>query len=98
MLFENEIPAEVLVEVVNTVREIENEEEPEWYPYDASTLYGITINSGWKFKKVHVTAEDLLLASIFGRTIKNISSIDNFKNFLCERNISFGKQKTKRKH
>ena len=66
--FNNEIPAETMIELLNNVRNVEYHEDPEWYPYSINDIYRAFVKSNWKFEDSHDAQERLLMA-IFGEEL-----------------------------
>lgn len=64
--FNNPIPAETFIKLINNVRKVEYYSNPEKFDYDIDTLYTIFLNSGWKFAKDLETDQKRLLELIFG--------------------------------
>lgn len=82
--YNNELPAEVMIGLLNNVRKIQYYQNPEWYPYSLEDLYITSMNSGWQFNEEHLNKEQRLLQLIFG---EEISPVNNFRNYMLESNI-----------
>ncbi len=80
--FNKSISAETYIKLVNNVRKIEHDINPEKYQYSITTIYCICVNSKWKFKEHHYSEEEKLLAAIFNEKLKKHSFEEDFKNFI----------------
>lgn len=86
--FNNDIPAETMIRLLNNVRKIEYYQNPELYPYSIQDICNIFMKSHWKFKNEHLSSKMKFYRAIFGDEEKvEIKPIDNFRNFANENKL-----------
>jgi len=85
--FKKEIPAEVMIELLNNVRRLEYYQDPNWYPYSIDDIYRTIIMSDWNFKEEHIDKEEKLIRLIFGDDYLSSVPRSKKKDF-----ISYGKE------
>lgn len=78
--FNNEIPAETMLRVLNNVRKVEYYQNSILYPYSLEDMYETCIKSNWKFALKHLDTKSKMLQRIFGKEIE-INEADNYKNY-----------------
>ena len=76
--FNKEIPAETMLRVWNNVRKIEYYQDPDHYTYTPESMFGVLVNSNWKFKERHLTKERILIEKVFGEKAEQ-KPIDTFR-------------------
>ena len=81
--FNKKIPAEKFIKALDTVREVENKQDSNWYPYGLDELYTVFVNSNWMFEDVHFDKSTEKLLRIFGEEYTPmLSAQDNYLNFI----------------
>lgn len=63
--YDKQIPAEVMIRLLNNVRKVEYQIDNNLCNYSYQNIKKIFKLSNWKFKDIHLTPEDRLLRSIF---------------------------------
>ena len=80
--FDKELPAEVMIPLLNNVRKIEYYQNPDWYLYSSDDIYKTFMTSKWKFKDEHYNEKMKLMIAIFGEEVKDkIRPIEIFSNY-----------------
>ena len=86
--YNKEIPAEVMINVLNNVRKLEYYQDPKWYPYSLSAIYTAGLYSDWKFKDYYLSNDVRLILSIFGTVNeKDVTFKEMFQNYIKQTNI-----------
>lgn len=83
------ISAETYIELLNNVRKVEYEQDPEFYPYSVEKIYETYLRSEWIFKNHYYDPQDRLLLSIFGdKAIEDRNDEkEDFIQFISEKSI-----------
>lgn len=80
--FDKELPAEVMIPLLNNVRKIEYYQNPDWYLYSSDDIYKTFMVSKWKFKDEHYSEKIKLMIAIFGDEVKDkINPAEIFGNY-----------------
>ena len=86
-LFNKEIPAETMIQILNNVRKAEYAQDSSWYPYTVGDLYETFVNSEWNFKDCYLKGNDLLYKNLGFEIPKEKEDLLNFKGFALENNM-----------
>ena len=88
--FDKEISGEVMLQVLNNVRKIQNIMDEEWYSYTLNDLFEVLINSNWHLKGFDNSAIKMLYA-IFGEDISDVAidiKAEAARKYFIESNIA----------
>ena len=84
--FDQEIPGETMIQLLNNVRKIEYYINPEFYPYTVDDMYVTYKKSGWKLGKQHIDSYQALLGLLFNEKVE-LEDLENFVNFVNEEKL-----------
>lgn len=85
--YNNPIPAETMIRLINNVRKLEFYSNPDKYQYNIDALYKIFVRSKWVFEKDQNIEVIRLLSIIFGEELDKTSPRENFKKFVRQEGI-----------
>ena len=85
--FDDPIPGETLIKVLNNVRKIEYYQNPNWYLYSDARIYDIFMESDWELRGQNMTEEQEVLYNALGVEYEKGTPFEIFNKYINKNDL-----------